>query len=56
MLTSQAAAVIAAYRHLVGIVDVMEPARRAEVMHNLAAATSTLDPRVVLHMMGAPKT
>lgn len=55
MLTSQAAAVIAAYRHLVGIVDVMEPARRAEVMHNLAAATSTLDPRVVLHMLGGPE-
>lgn len=52
MLTSQAAAVVAAYRHLVGIVDVMEPGRRAEVMHNLAAATATLDPRVVLHMLG----
>jgi hypothetical protein len=35
MLTSQAAAVIAAYRHLVSIVDVMEPARRTEVMQNL---------------------
>lgn len=55
MLTSQAAAVIAAYRHLVGIVDVMEPARRAEVMQNLASATSTLDSRVVLHMLGAPE-
>jgi HEAT repeat protein len=54
MLTSQAAAVLAAYRHLVGIVDVMEPDRRAEVMQNLAAATSTLDPRVVLQMMAAP--
>jgi HEAT repeat protein len=54
MLTSQAAAVIAAYRHLVGIVDVMEPGRRAEVMHNLASATATLDSRVVLHMLGGP--
>jgi HEAT repeat protein len=55
MLTSQAAAVIAAYRHLLGIVEVMEPGRRAEVMQNLATATSALDPRVVLHMMGAPE-
>lgn len=55
MLTSQAAAVIAAYRHLVGIVQVMEPARRTEVMQNLAAATANLDPRVVLHMMAAPE-
>ena len=46
MLTSQAAAVVAAYRHLVGIVDVMAPERRTEVMQNLAAATATLDPRV----------
>lgn len=52
MLTSQAAAVIAAYRHLVGIVDVMEPARRTEVMQNLAAATAQLDPRVIVEMLG----
>jgi hypothetical protein len=54
MLTSQAAAVVAAYHHLVGIVDVMEPARRAEVMQNLASATASLDPRVVLQMLGGP--
>jgi HEAT repeat protein len=52
MLTSQAAAVVAAYRHLVGIVDVMAPDRRAEVMQNLAAATAALDPRVILQMLG----
>ncbi len=51
MLTTQAAAVIAAYRHLVGIIDVMAPDRRAEVMQNLAAATATLDPRVVMQML-----
>jgi hypothetical protein len=53
MLTSQAAAVIAAYRHLVSIVDVMDPERRTEVMQNLAAATATLDPRVILQMLGS---
>lgn len=51
MLTSQAAAVVAAYRHLVGIVDVLAPSRRAEVMQNLAAATSVLDPRVVMQIL-----
>ena len=54
MLTSQAAAVIAAYRHLVAIVEVMEPARRTEVMQNLAAATASLDPRVIVQMLGGP--
>ena len=53
MLTSQAAAVIAAYRHLVSIVDVMDPGRRSEVMQNLTAATATLDPRVILQMLGS---
>ena len=53
MLTSQAAAVIAAYRHLVSIVDVMDPGRRTEVMQNLTAATATLDPRVILQMLGS---
>lgn len=51
MLTSQAAAVVAAYRHLVGIVDVLEPSRRTEVMQNLAAATATLDPHVIVQIL-----
>ena len=55
MLTSQAAAVVAAYRHLVNIVEVMEPHRRTEVMNNLAAATANLDPRVVMQMLSAPE-
>jgi hypothetical protein len=54
MLTSQAAAVVAAYRHLVSIVEVMAPDRRSEVMQNLAAATSRLDPRVIMHMLTGP--
>lgn len=54
MLTSQAAAVVAAYRHLVAIVDVMAPERRTEVMHNLAVATAQLDPRVIMEMLTGP--
>jgi HEAT repeat protein len=54
MITSQAAAVVAAYRHLVGIVDVLAPDRRTEVMQNLAAATASLDPRVIMQMLSAP--
>jgi len=53
MLTSQAAAVVAAYRHLVSIVDVMAPERRTEVLKNLASATVALDPRVVMQILGA---
>jgi HEAT repeat protein len=51
MLTSQAAAVVAAYRHLVDIVGVMAPERRAEVMDNLATATANLNPRVVMELL-----
>lgn len=53
LLTTQAAAVVAAYRHLVSIVDVMAPERRAEVLQNLAAATAVLDPHVVMQILGA---
>ncbi|HEY2435308.1 MAG TPA: HEAT repeat domain-containing protein [Vicinamibacterales bacterium] len=52
MLTSQAAAVVAAYHHLVGIVDVLSPERRHEVMQNIAAATAQLHPHVVMQMLG----
>src|SRR5262249_61296774 len=51
MLTSQAAAVVAAYHHLVGIVDVLSPERRSEVMQNLASATANLNPHVVMQML-----
>src|SRR5262245_22076972 len=52
MLTSQAAAVVAAYHHLVGIVDVLSPERKQEVMQNIAAATANLNPNVVMQMLG----
>lgn len=51
MLTSQAAAVVAAYHHLFSIVDVMSPDRKAEVMQNLATATASLNPQVVMQML-----
>ena len=54
MLTTQAAAVVAAYRHLAGIVEVMAPERRTEVMQNLASATSAMDPRIVMEMLRTP--
>jgi HEAT repeat protein len=55
MLTSQAAAVVAAYHHLVSIVDVLSPERKQEVMQNLAAATSNLNPHVVMQMLSGPE-
>lgn len=55
MITSQAAAVVAAYRHVVGIVDALEPARRADVLQNLAAATATLDPKVAMEILSGPE-
>jgi hypothetical protein len=51
MLTSQAAAVVAAYHHLVGLVEVLSPERKQEVMQNLAAATTGLNPHVVMQML-----
>lgn len=51
MLTSQAAAVLAAYRHLMGIIELMAPDRRAEILRNLAASTAYIDSRVVLEMV-----
>ena len=51
MITSQAAAVLAAFRHLTSIVSVMSPDRLSDVMNNLATAASRLDPQVVMHMM-----
>ena len=51
LITTQAATVLAVFRHIAGIVNVMEPERLPDVMRNLATATTGLDPNVVLHMM-----
>ena len=53
MLTSQAAAVVAAYHHLVSVVDVLSPDRKQDVLRNLAVATATLSPHVVMQMLSA---
>ena len=51
MITSQAATVLAAFRHLTSIVSVMSPAQLPAVMGNLATAAAQLDPHVVMQMM-----
>ncbi|MBI3494183.1 MAG: HEAT repeat domain-containing protein [Acidobacteria bacterium] len=54
MIASQAATVLAAFRHLTTIVSVMSPDRLPEVMGNLAAAATQLDPHVVMQLMQSP--
>ena len=54
LLTSQAAAVLAAFRHLTSIVSVMSPDRMPEVMSNLATAATQLDPHVIMQVMQSP--
>jgi hypothetical protein len=51
MITSQAATVLAAFRHLTGIVSVMSPERVPEVMGNLATAAAQLNPHVVMQLL-----
>jgi hypothetical protein len=51
MITSQAATVLAAFRHLSSIVSVASPDRMPEVMGNLASAAANLDPHVVMQVM-----
>jgi HEAT repeat protein len=51
MITTQAAIVLATFRHLAGIVTVMDPERLPQVMRNVAAATTSLDPHVVMQIM-----
>ena len=55
MVTSQAAAVLAAFRHLTRIVSVKSPDRLPSVMTNLASAAATrLDPHVLMQVMQTP--
>jgi HEAT repeats len=51
MITSQAATVLAAFRHLMSIVGVMAPDRLPYVMGNLATAATQLDPHVVMQVL-----
>jgi len=54
MITSQAAAVLAAFRVLTNIVSVMSPERLPAVMGNLATAAARLDPHVLMQVMQTP--
>lgn len=51
LVTTQAAAVLAVYRHLASTVAVLDPDRREVVFRNLAAATAALDPRVAQELL-----
>jgi hypothetical protein len=51
MITSQAATVLAAFRHLTSIVSVKAPERLTDVMKNVATAAVQLDPHVVIQAM-----
>ncbi len=54
MLTSQATAVLLAFRHLTSIVSVMSPERLPAVVSNLAAAAAQLSPHLVMQIMQTP--
>ena len=51
MITSQAAAVLAAFRILTSIVSVMSPEKLPDVMSNLAYAAGQIDPHVAMQLM-----
>src|SRR5581483_6686693 len=53
MITTEAATVLAAFRHLTSIVSVMAPERMPEVMGNLASAAMQIDAHVMMQMMQA---
>jgi hypothetical protein len=51
MLTTQAATVLAAFRHLASVASVRAAETSDQVMQNLAAAAANLDPYVVIEML-----
>ncbi|MGE3273613.1 MAG: HEAT repeat domain-containing protein [Vicinamibacterales bacterium] len=51
LLTTQAATVLAVYRHVAATVSVLEPDRGAEVMGTLTLATAALDPAVAFELL-----
>ena len=48
LITTQAATVLAVFRHLTSLVEVVTPERVPDVLRNVAGAAATLDPHVVL--------
>ena len=51
MITTQAATVLAAFRHLARIVAVKASDQSVDALQNIATAAASLDPRVVIQMM-----
>ena len=51
LLTTQAATVMAVYRHIGATVGVLEPDRANEVMGNFALATSALEPALAMEVL-----
>lgn len=51
LITTQAATVLAVFRHLTSLVQVVEPGRVPDVVRNVAAAASTLNPHMILQML-----
>jgi HEAT repeat protein len=56
LVTTQAATVLAVFRHLANLVNVMEPERLPDVLRNVASASTMLDPHVVLNLMQTDDT
>jgi hypothetical protein len=53
LLTTQAATVLAVYRHLAATAAVLEPESGRDILHNLAVATSALDPALAMEVLRA---
>ena len=51
LVTTQAATILAVYRHIARTVTALEPERAQEVVASLALAASTLDPSTVLELL-----
>ena len=56
LLTTQAATVLAVYRHLAATVRVLEPEQGDEVLNNFAVATSSLEPALALEVLQAQES
>jgi HEAT repeat protein len=53
LLTTQAATVMAVYRHIAATVGVLEPERGSDVIGNFAVATSSLEPALAMEVLRA---
>lgn len=51
LVTTQAATVLAVYRHIAATVNVLEPERAAEVMGHFTVATSSLEPTLAFEVL-----